>query len=200
MQNKIQENKTIIINAVARYLRKINHGNISWEDKEDLIQEAWLLLPRVVKEFNQKDDSRFAAFAVERLAWRLLDRARNIGWAPRSVPAKERRSQVPYSRVGEDEGDSYETTLYDHGIYDKYKTPLDNYIDQDAYDGLVRKLESSLPVNYQKAFHLYFVDKLNMAEAAKTIGVTESRICQQIGIAKRILKRDYPDYAKLFAL
>jgi RNA polymerase sigma factor (sigma-70 family) len=183
-----EETDTIITNAVHRFRRRCP-GSLYTQEFDELKHEAWLLLPKVEAEYDEKRCAgNFMKFAIQRLSWRLFDLARSKTWAPRSVSEADRRKQMSIAPVGTSE----EFTIDD---LDRYNTehPANDLIEQDALRGLADRLESVLPANYRKEFELYYVHGLTMKETGKALGLTESRVSQKLTVARRIIHERFPD-------
>jgi RNA polymerase sigma factor (sigma-70 family) len=198
------ETQERIINAAVRRYLKHCPDALMYDDKEDLKNEAWILLQGVENEYDHdRSPGDFTRFAVQRLAWRLLDLARTKSWAPRSVPVEDRRRQIHTSilrpRYKHDrDANNPEYILYDHNGH-VGENPLRELIEEDSFANLVNRLKRVLPRGYQDAFVLYHVKDFKLREVAEILGITESRVSQQISRARDILQERFPDVEELIS-
>jgi RNA polymerase sigma factor (sigma-70 family) len=185
-----QETDTLLSNAVKQIIRRCP-GIGRHRDFDDLKHEAWLLLPKVEAEYDKRQGGGdFVPFAVQRLAWRLLDVLRADAWAPHDIKPEHRKSQYATSPVN--------STGWDKLLIPGMKEYIEEHparalIEEDAINGLTSKLKSILPINYQETFELYYTQGMTMMEVANALGVTESRICQRISIVRQLIHERFPN-------
>lgn len=187
----------ILINAVKRFLKRCP-GAIHVQEFSDLKHEAWLLLPGVEREYDHtRSGGDFIPFAIQRLAWRLLDLARSKTWAPRNIKPENRKIQFNVAPVSNSEED--ELTLNDFASTITHKHPATEFIEADAIRGLADKLVCILPHGYRQAFELYYVSGFTMRETGEILGVTESRVSQKLSLARDLIHERFPKGAGLIA-
>ena len=168
-----EENTSIVNSAIARFLQK-SPQTLAFESQEDLTNEAWILLKKVEKEYDGK--GKFAAFAVERLVWRLGDLIRVKSWGPRNDANRKVMlcGMEDINRVG-----NVDLT--------------DDFVRCDSMTSLVQRLKSALPKTYQETFLLYYVRGYTMKEVSRQLRLSESCISQRLKMSRRILNDAFPE-------
>jgi len=192
---------TICATAARRFLRgRIDALKV--EEFDDIKQEAFLQFDKVLNEFDpDKCTTEFERFAVHRLSLRLIDVARRKSWAPRSIPAENRRYQYPTSPIPEHtRADDGGTSLLERYAGATSDDGLSQLFEQDAMRGLADKLKGVLPGAYREPFELYYVQGMTMKQAGEQLGLTESRICQKLSLARQLIKQRWPGGTGLIAV
>jgi RNA polymerase sigma factor (sigma-70 family) len=176
-----EETDLILTNAVHHFLRRCPHARFV-QDFDELKHEAWMLLPKVSEEYDQKRcGGNYARFAIQRLSWRLFDLARSKTWAPQGVKKDDRKQQLS----GTPEFDDHEKCSTIH--------PAHDMIEADALRGLADKFKRVLPLHYREVFEFYYVGGLTMKEVGDRLKLTESRISQKLAIIRRLIHERFPE-------
>lgn len=192
-----EQTDIIITNAVKRFLKRCPSA-IRVQEFSEFKHEAWLLFAGVENEYDHaRSGGDFVPFAIQRLAWRLIDLARRKTWAPRNVAPEDRKIQFTIAPVGDGEED--EVILDSFSDIITHKHPAAKFIEDDAIRGLADKFKAILPSGYQQAFELYYISGLTMRETGDILGVTESRISQKLSLARDLIHERFPEGTGLIA-
>lgn len=172
-----------LVESIARSIKRRLPDSVQ---VEDLIAAGSFGLIDAASRYDPRRKTKFTTFATPRIRGAILDELRRMDWVPRLV--RQRGEEPTYmtnfsdlmNQSPDDDEDSDEFVIEDPSKDIRDKIDL-----KQRLDAAINQLQPK----YQQAVRLYYFDGLTLKEAAKHLGITESRACQIVNKAVPQLKR-----------
>lgn len=160
-------------------------------DTSDLVSCGVLGLAEAWERFDPQRGVAFEAFAVPRVKGAIVDAIRASDWVPRKARQKARQTgeslvllvSMDSSQPSEDGDRSTVERLADETA----DLPGDELLAAEGRHGLMASL-NSLPERERMIVTLHYFQGVQLAEIAKSLGVTESRVSQLHTRALKMLR------------
>lgn len=160
-------------------------------DTSDLVSSGVLGLAQAWERYDPERGVAFEAFAVPRVKGAIIDAIRASDWVPRKARQKARQTgeslvllvSMDESHASEDGDRSTFERLAD----DKADLPGDALLAAEGRHELMGSL-NSLPERERMIVTLHYFQGVQLAEIAKSLGVTESRVSQLHTRALKMLR------------
>ena len=134
-------------------------------DADDLYSVGITGLIAAVKKFDPEQGVTFASFAATHIRGAILDELRRMDWCPHKV----------HTRFSDTEG--MQSSLHKLLADDPNPASRDNLEKTELLQLLSQRIQE-LPDIPKKILAMYYFENLRLAEIARILGLTESRICQ----------------------
>ena len=160
-------------------------------DTSDLVSSGVLGLAQAWERFDPERGVAFEAFAVPRVKGAIVDAIRASDWVPRKARQKARLTgeslvllvSIDESKASEDGDRSTVDRLAD----DKADLPGDQLLAAEGRHELMASL-NGLPERERMIVTLHYFQGVQLAEIAKSLEVTESRVSQLHTRALKMLR------------
>lgn len=174
------------------------YGTPQGVDTSDLVSCGVLGLAEAWERFDPERGVAFEAFAVPRVKGAIVDAIRASDWVPRKARQRARQTgeslvllvSIDESKASEDGDRSTVERLADHTA----DLPGDALLAAEGRHELMGSL-NELPERERMIVTLHYFQGVQLAEIARSLGVTESRVSQLHTRALRML-RDSLDAAE----
>jgi RNA polymerase sigma factor for flagellar operon FliA len=160
-------------------------------DLDEMIGEALVALVEAAKRYDP-DRGDFKSFAARRINGAMLDRARRDDPAGRHQREMDKAGIVTEAslrgvptQVHGDAAELAEARYTRHLVFPSIPA------NQEAVADLMltREAVAKLPANLRYAVERYHFDDVGLKQVGAELGVTESRVCQLINMARQVLTR-----------
>jgi len=172
-----------LVESIARSIKRRLPDSVQ---VEDLMAAGSFGLIDAASRYDPGRKTKFETFAVPRIRGAILDELRKMDWVPRLV---RQRGEEPIYMTNfsdlmahiSDEEDEEETFVIED--------PKEDFRDQVD---IAQRLDAAIKLlkpRYGEAVKLYYIQGYTLAQVARWMGTTESRICQIIKKAIPQLRR-----------
>jgi RNA polymerase sigma factor for flagellar operon FliA len=159
-------------------------------EASDLVSSGVIGLAEAWERFDASRGVAFEAYAVPRVRGAIIDAIRASDWVPRKARQRSRRTGEPVAALvsldggrSGDDGDNAVERIADDGC----PVPGAEMLAGERRTELVATM-NHLPEREKMIVTLHYFHGVQLAEIARKLGVTESRVSQLHGRALRMLR------------
>jgi len=182
-------------------------------DLDELVSAGCLGLMEALSKYDRTSNNRFETYVDTRIKGAMLDELRKMDWLSRGMRQKIKKLEAVMVTFEQKNGtaashdDLASLTGFSQNdveqcmealedrtrfavLSDPFEQPFDQTAENEIIDKLARLIEQ---LSHREALvlSLYYVEELNMREAAEILGVTEGRISQLHSQAIRKLRKKF---------